>query len=409
MSARRIRSLALALALLWTTSTLASARAQQPAQRLESVVAIPFELANNVIHVQVSVEGAPPAWFVLDTGDRYALIDLALAQSLGLELGGRIDVRGTGPGTLPGHFVKRGSFRLVGLEGFSQPLFLALSLETLAAAGGHAFSGILGHDFLIQFVVEIDYQERVLRLHDRESFVAPAELESLALDFDAERHPTVQARIRVASRAPLDGTFVLDTGASEALTLKAPFVERERLLASVGETVPCLTGYGVGGAAGGVAGRIEELLLGRTSLPRPVAVLSTATSGAHASRAAAGAIGGGLLKKFRVFLDYGRARLLLEPNESFAEPLEHDMSGLRLLAEGAGYRTFRVLDVSAPSPAAAADLRAGDLLSSVDGRPAAELTLSEIRERFRREGPCRLVVERGGERLELELALRRRV
>jgi hypothetical protein len=173
----------------------------QPAHHLAVPVSIPFELVNNLVYLQVKVGDSEPLWFVLDTGDRFALIDLQLAQSLGLELQGEIEVGGTGNASLPGRFVQAGSFRLVGLDGFSQPLFLALPLDSFARAGGHAFSGILGYDFLLPFVVEIDYAKRMLTLHDRESFRPPATLESLPLVFDSERHPTVHARVRTAGPA----------------------------------------------------------------------------------------------------------------------------------------------------------------------------------------------------------------
>jgi C-terminal processing protease CtpA/Prc len=101
--------------------------------------------------------------------------------------------------------------------------------------------------------------------------------------------------------------------------------------------------------------------------------------------------------------------MLLEPDEAFAELMEYDMSGLRLIGEGADFRTFRVVSVAEASPASVADIRPGDALASLDGRPAAELTLSEIRERFRKEGKLPLTVERGGARLELVLELRRRL
>lgn len=406
----RARLWALELAVLAGAGSFSLARAQsQPAHRLDAPISIPFELVNNLVFLQVTVADSEPLWFVLDTGDRFALIDLQVAQSLGLELQGEIAVGGAGNDSLPGRFVHAGSFRLVGLDGFSQPLFLALPLDSLAPACGHAFSGILGYDFLLQFVVEIDYAKRRLTLHDRESFQPPATLESLPLAFDSESHPTVHARVRTKGREPLEGVFVLDTGATDVMTLHAPFVERERLLPSAAASMPRAVVQGAGGTSEGVLGRLEELALGSFRIADPLAVFSTATGGAHASAEASGTIGGGLLRRFRVFLDYGRARILLEPNEAFAEPLEYDMSGLRLLGDGADFRTFRVASVAEASPASAAGIRAGDVLATLDGRPAAELTLSEIRELLRREGRRSLTFERGGERLELVLELRRRL
>jgi len=39
-------------------------------------------------------------------------------------------------------------------------------------------------------------------------------------------------------------------------------------------------------------------------------------------------------RRFRLILDYPRQRIILEPNEHLAEPVEEDMSGFELVAEG---------------------------------------------------------------------------
>lgn len=68
------------------------------------------------------------------------------------------------------------------------------------------------------------------------------------------------------------------------------------------------------------------------------------------------------------------------------------------------YREYRVRSVVAGSPAAAAGVATGDVLTSINGKSARELTLSELRELFRKEGQ-----RRGGTPLRTELRTRRLV
>jgi hypothetical protein len=57
------------------------------AYALPKDVTIPFELASNHIFIKVTVDQSPPMWFVLDTGDKDAIIDAQRAKDLGLSLG----------------------------------------------------------------------------------------------------------------------------------------------------------------------------------------------------------------------------------------------------------------------------------------------------------------------------------
>ena len=86
------------------------------------------------------------------------------------------------------------------------------------------------------------------------------------------------------------------------------------------------------------------------------------------------------------------------------------MSGLFVTAEGADLRQFQVLRVIDGSPAAAAGIREGDEIVAVDGRPASELSLEALRNRFVEAGKQReLAVRRGAQTLQVRITLRKLV
>src|SRR5262249_17991047 len=70
---------------------------------------IPFELANKKIFIQVTV-AEKCLWFLLDTGNKYALIDHTIAKSLGLELGDEVNVGGGGRDTIKARRLKNSTF-----------------------------------------------------------------------------------------------------------------------------------------------------------------------------------------------------------------------------------------------------------------------------------------------------------
>jgi len=96
---------------------------------------------------------------------------------------------------------------------------------------------------------------------------------------------------------------------------------------------------------------------------------------------------------------------MLEPNSHFAEPYEIDMSGIELVADG---DKLLIDDVDEDSSAAEAGVKGGDILLAINGRPAAEFTLDQIRTMFMQDGKEYLLsLKRDGKVLEIKLRLKR--
>ena len=150
--------------------------------------------------------------------------------------------------------------------------------------------------------------------------------------------------------------------------------------------------------------RLPGVRLGAYEFTDIVTTLSESTSGSLETEALAGLIGGDLLKRFRVFFDYGAQEMILEPNVEFDAPFVYDASGLRLVAENLERVTVQA--VLANSPAEQAGLRAGDVLGKVDETPANDYTLNDIRELLTEAGSSTtLSLKRDGETFEVALRL----
>lgn len=384
---------------------VAVSRTEQLSTQKDAV--IPFELVNKNIYVQVTVGDSRPLWFVLDTGDKFAAIDLSIAKSLGLELGDQVAVGGGGKDAVKASLLKSGSFSIVGLEGFSQPLFIAVPFDKLSRASGREFAGILGFDFISKFVIQIDYLKKTITLRGKDGYQYHGDGESFPITFNAAGHPQVHAQIIDAGRFPLEGTFVLDLGSGAALMLNRPFVDAEHFLRPKRPIVRWIEGLSFGGGIPGSVGRIEGVKLGRFLLSNPVTIFTQASTGAFASAEAEGNIGAAILEKFNVILDYGHNRIILEPNSQFAEPIEYNRSGLSLVSFGKDYKTFKIDAIADHSPASDEGLKTGDIVAAINGHPATEYTLSQVRLMIQDAKECDLTVERGNERWQVKLKLRR--
>jgi predicted metalloprotease with PDZ domain len=178
------------------------------------------------------------------------------------------------------------------------------------------------------------------------------------------------------------------------------------LLASQAKTIRAIGGAGAGGRSAGRLGRVASLQIGRFTIENPITLFSEDSAGAFADAALAGNLGAQIAKRFRMFLDYGRRRLTLEPSSAFAEPFDRAFSGVALRAEGADYRTFRVREVLGDSPASEAGILAGDIVTAIGGTAAATLTLPAINEMLEKPVTRQLVIRRGDQMLTVALTPR---
>ena len=400
-------ALGAALAALATASAPAPAvvDARQPSR----AVSVPFELATRHVVVAVRVNKSRPLAFVLDTGADRAIIRMDVAKELGLSLEGTVNARGAGPGSQEGSRVRKATWSLAGIDAFVQPVALALPLPRLSSALGRDIHGIIGGEFIRQFVLELDYDARTITLHDRDTFRYGGRGETLPLEFTPDNHPVLSARLTPRGGEPIERRFLFDIGSGAALVLHSPFVAEHHLPGSGTATVRAIGVAGAGGTSVGRFGRVASLQIGSFTIGDPLTLFSEDKAGAFANPALAGNIGAQIASRFRLLLDYGRKRLILEPSATFADPFDRAFSGIALRAEGVDYRTFRVLEVLEQSPAAEAGVQEGDIIIAIDGKPADSLTLSTINEMLEKPVRYELAVRRAQDTVTVALTPRKLV
>jgi hypothetical protein len=350
--------------------------------------ALPFELIDNRLFVQVVVDGRGPLHFVFDTGGGN-ILDLELAQALGLPLEGAFAMPGAGAGTLPAWRTQVASAQVGPLRMREMP-FVVLPMATLRRAIGFArVDGLIGHEVLRRFGVRLDFVNRVATLSEPDHTPAPpADASALPIEFTGNL-PHVAGWI--------DGRparIVIDSGDRSSLTLFGPFVDEHRLRQTYPRKFAALTGWGVGGPLHADVTQVKELLLGPVAVRGVTTRMPTGRGGVFASSDVQASIGTGVLKRLDVGFDYSRRRVLLAPNAHHSRPDPVDHSGF-WLAQGEG-DFFVVEHASADTPAHRAGLRPGDRVLAVDGQAAVPGTLPTLRQHWSERGP--------GHRLRLSLA-----
>ena len=358
--------------------------APTPTVRLRSAQAaasIPIEVAGEgLAFVKGQVRGTD-LWLLLDTASPSVLSEKE-ANKLGFA-GEDRPPGGAGESRYTVRTLSDVTVRLPGVE-IQQPKVSSFDLDLLQTALGHKIDGILGAPFFESFVVTIDFARARLSLADPKTGRRAGRGKTIAFTRD-QGFPYVRAKVSLPGRPSLEGDFLLDTGADSAVILYSPFVDTHELLGP-GAKVLAEPGGAAGAANLEAILRADKVEVGPFLFRQPVLQLSRSTRGMLADSKHAGLIGGAILSRFRVTLDYSRGRVILASNARYAEPFGYDASGLTLRAQGPDLSAFEIRRISPGSPGAAAGLVVGDVLLAVDGKPAKEIGLRGIQKMLQEAG-----------------------
>jgi hypothetical protein len=300
---------------------------------VKPVAVIPFELYHNRVYLPVSVNGSRPYAMILDTGAADSFVSEKVADEVKLPRKGIAKVNGNGEGVERFPLGKNVSFG-VGDAALLEKTIVIYNYSDFEKHEGREVDGTLGVNFFHKYVVEIDYAAKRLTIYDPASFVyvgAGAAIPlrilnggTLAL-FDAQI-------VAVAGQPATDAHLAVDSGTYSALRLFRPFVEQHALIGEDRNQFASF-GFGAGGEFRQVTGRVESVEIGGVKVSNAVADFSTDTKGVTATASYDGTIGGDILRRFTVILDYSRSQMILEPNGDLATPFEYDKTGERPAAK----------------------------------------------------------------------------
>ena len=377
--------------------TLVAACLVCPTFLANAQTAVPFELSGDLIVLKVRVNRSKPLKFIFDTGASISVIDPQSARALGLRAKGKLKLDATG-GTVQSGLIQRVSLSVSGATVFNQTL-ATIDLDAFAPLFGFKIDGIIGHDFINNFVVEIDYASRVMNLFETRGYKYHGAGESIPIEI-VEKTPYVRGRIVLNGREPIEGKFEIDTGGTGILNLNTPFVNKHKMLETLAKRTEGKLG-GAGGSASTVKAHVPAVAMGSFAIKDPLVVFARGTEGSESSTEYDGSLNNGFLSEFKVNLDYSRSRMIIERNYK-ASP---DLSGLEIVAEPPRFRTFVVNAVEENSPAAAAGIQEEDTIIAIDGQPTARLTLRELRRTFTQPGEHMLKIKRDSKTLQVRLRL----
>jgi PDZ domain len=388
------RSVRLLTMLAFVTGAIAASAQTAP----PIVIAAKFDTSTEHVLVPITV-GGHEFWCNPDTGfSALIALDDAKAVAAGLSIAPGIPT----PDSNPPAAGDRSTTATVVIGGVQFPAHPIIVRKLPEEAPD--MDCIMGVALLRRFVVEFDHMTPRLVLHDRAAWRPPDGAEAVPLVFRTNPNvPYVDIELVLAGGgAAVPLRVVPDTGA--AFYAAALVGDAAKRVQAELPTVAALT-YTDSRVTQLFAARPASVRVGGVSVALPVVAVVEGSLGGGAI--ADGLLGSGFFRKFTAAFDFDGRMMHLLPNDRLKQPHRYDATGVGFVRRGGRHVVVQVL---AGSGGAAAGVRVGDVLLRIDGRDSSDLTPVQLRDLLNVDGATRrLLLERGGQPVTLDIRLKSRI
>lgn len=367
-----------------------------------------FENYNNLIIVSMLLNDVLPVKFILDTGVRTAILtERSLSDFLSINYDRKIPLVGTdGSKVIDAYIAANVTLQLPGATSKGQGmLVLAEDYLQLKNYLGVEVHGILGYELFSRFIVKINYDKTTITLYDPEYYRPKKKLKVVPIALEDSK-PFLIGEVTLLNDKSLSAKLMMDTGASHSILLHTGTHESIEIPE---EKIFTTLGRGLGGNIEGYIGRIKNVKIIDYQFQQVIGSFPASEMLVELFKPnnRQGTLGGGLLSKFVVTIDYFNENIYLKKGKGFKKGFEYNMSGIEVKAIGTDLDTYVINELTAESPAERAGLMPGDIILNINGHNSANVKLNDINAFFRSKAgrKINLIVLREGERIKKSFRL----
>ncbi|MGY0407753.1 MAG: aspartyl protease family protein [Polaribacter sp.] len=408
---------------------------------------ISFKLINNLIVIPVEINEKKLS-FILDSGvTKNIIFNLSEKDSIGLLNTEKVTSRGLGSGVaIDALLSKNNKMKIKGLVSFQETIYVILKdYFDLSSKMGVTIHGIIGYNVLKNFIVKINYRTKKIDFYNPNKYVYKKckRCEILPLQFYRNK-PFVDLKVQLDTieEKKTEVKLLVDSGGSESIWL---FEDSKKEIKTPKRFFRDILGEGLSGHIYGNRSRIPKLFIGKFEIKNPTTSFldTVSTKNARGLRSRNGSIGGNILKRFKVWLDYPNRQVMLKKNANFNNEFYYNMSGLDVVYNGKelvreevktidsynnnannrntfsfttnySYKfkhSFIIRHIVPNSPAAKVGIKEGDLIVRLNGKPAHKYNLTNIIHKFQ-EKPnrkIRMTIKRKGINMDFQFRLEKRI
>jgi hypothetical protein len=421
-----------------------------PNQKVQSVR---FNLINNLIVIPVEVNGRQLS-FILDTGiNKTILFNLSQNDSIGLNDVRKISLQGLGKGEPMDALISgNNTLKIKNFVGRDQEIYVLLKDRfDVSSRMGVTIHGIVGYKLFKDAIVHINYVSKHVYFYNPQFYKYDKcrKCQVFPLQFYRNK-PYIDAKIQLDTigKTLTDVKLLIDSGGSEAIWL---FENSKKEIQTPIRHFDDVLGEGISGTIYGKKSRIKQILIGKFKIKEPTVSFldSSSTFNARQFKERNGSIGGNILKRFKVWVDYKNKKITLKKNGSFRGGFEYNMSGLDVVYDGKvlikevnqtkhlgsfsrnsgsgfispniissvstySYRfkpSYKIKHVLENSPAGLAGIQKNDIILSINGIEVHKLTLKQLLSKFQtgHKRKIRMTIERLGVNIKFQFRLIKKI
>lgn len=352
-------------------------------------VAASISLQDDRIWVAVSLEKKKPELFIIDTGSMTNIVSKKWAKDNKLEVGHGSRNRGLG-GSEESEILNVDDLLIGGA--FRQDY---AEFKTSPSLDSADFKGLLGCRFITEFDCDLDFAKGEWRIYPdgRGDRTGLSQVPDSYRERGQYYNLSVDAQVGGAA-----GRFELDTGAPGTMLIDGPMAEKMNLWDSGAPYAPTQSrGFGPGSVPCRLY-RVDRMKIHKFVFQKPLVKLMKPGETRSNIYKTDGLIGLKGLRHFLLSTDRKSKTLWLAPNGmEFPDTDEgYSFSGIWLERDK---DQIRIADIGIGSPAAAAGMQVGDVITGKDWNGV----LKEINGKAGRQ--IALDYERGGKRVRAEFTL----
>ncbi|MDA3818416.1 MAG: aspartyl protease family protein [Prolixibacteraceae bacterium] len=369
-----------------------------------------FRKISNLIVIPVNVNDSDTMNFILDTGVRDPIItELTLVEELDLKYIKPIDVNGLGSdSTLQAYQSGDNTLAIPGLkaEHVKMNVILDESFQ-ISQILGMPVHGLIGFDMFRHYITEIDYDDEEITLYKPQFYEYKPRRNDVVLPLTFIRNkPIVKTELVHDDGTVVPVNLLVDTGASDALWIS---LDSDTTLQLPEKNIYTYLGTGLSGDLYGYKARVSAVWVGGKPVSEPIVSYpqSFYINAIIQQEKRNGSIGGELLRRFTVTLDYYNKRMILDPNSDFRDEFNYNMSGIEIINPVPRLPVFTVSNVIEGSPAWEAGIRENDQILKMNFTHHRNLTLNDINLELRKRDnkKIRMTILRGGEEIKTTFRL----
>jgi hypothetical protein len=402
-------------------------------------IKIPFELSNNLILVPVIINDIK-LHFLLDTGvDETIIFSIAEKKELLLKNTETIKLKGLGSKDFINGLVSNGN--KIELHKYykdeNHKIIVVLDeLFNISSSLGISINGILGSKFFNNHIIEIDYISKNIYVYKNKNILQKIEKKYTIFDLELIKGKPYIKDFNINNKQ-FSKKMLIDLGNSDALWL---FPKTDFNIELPKKYYEDFLGRGFSGEIYGKRGKTASLEFKNFKFQSIFAAYpdSVSINNVDLIKDRIGSLGGEIMKRFSLFLNYQDLKIYLKKNSNYKNPFLYNLSGIDVHNDGIQWineevKTFNtdkfrnsntvfstqlrfqfvmkpkyiIANVRKNSTADLAGLHKDDILVSINNKKAYQLTLEKINSILKDDSneKIELVIERYGKEMTFQFVL----